>query len=320
MANAMIQSLALCSSQRPTQCVAFTKALGAQPRLAIRVDRRSSVAVVPRAIPTEKELKAGGLPEGAKPPEKATYPVRREFLELTSNVELLRATCISRVPEIQFGQKKGTSTNSYLVKTKQLLNPGKDRVLIDLPSDAYEYDLTEWLSELGMLSRLNAVIITRLNPERMPALVSLLRGLKSTNEKVQLYLSKVALQYVQERSRKDKELKQLLEDAAVLNVAGSGTSINAGSGEELKFVPIPTARWPDLVAVYYSADQALFSSSFFAAHEALDVGVVFDAGGWGEHGDAVRFYYDTMLAPAARQVSKALDRLKINEVEVKVGI
>ena len=282
--------------------------------------RRERQCVVPRAIPSERELKAGGLPEGAKPPEKKVYPVRREFLELTPNVELLRATCISRLPEIQFGQKKGTSTNSFLVKSRQLLNPGKDRVLIDLPSDAYDYDLAAWLSELGMMSRLNSVIITRLNPERVPALVSLLRRIKAeTNDKVQLYLSKVAMQYVQERSAKDKELKQLLADVAVLNVAGSGASINVGNGEELKFVPIPTARWPDLVAVHYSQDQMLFSSSFFAAHEALDAGVVFDAGGWGEHGDAVGFYYATMLAPAARQVAKALDRLKINEVEVKVA-
>ena len=272
------------------------------------------------AIPSEQELKAGGLPTGAKPPEKKVFPVRREFLSITPNVDLLRATCISRLPEIQFGQKKGTSTNSFLVKTKQLLNPGKDRVLIDLPSSSYDYDLAEWLAELGMLSRLNAVIITRLNPERIPALISLLGKLSSMNEKVQVYMSKVAFQYVQEQSAKNKELKRLLADAAVvLNIAGAGTKINMGGGEELKFVPIPTARWPDLVAVHYSMDQMLFSSSFFAAHEALDAGVCFDEGGWGEHGSAVRFYFDTMLAPAARQVSKALDRLKLNEAEVKAA-
>jgi len=274
---------------------------------------------VHNAIPSEQELKAGGLPSGAKAPEKKVYPVRREFLSITPNVDLLRATCISRLPEIQFGQKKGTSTNSFLVRTKQLLNPTKDRVLIDLPSNSYDYDLASWLSELGMLSRLNAVIITRLNPERIPALVSLLSELSSTNEKVQLYMSKVAYQYVQEQGLKNKELKRLLEQGAVLNIAGSGTTINVGGGEVLTFVPIPTARWPDLVAVHYSQDQVLFSSSFFAAHEALEAGVCFDEGGWGEHSSAVRFYFDTMLAPAARQVSKALDRLKLNEAEVKAA-
>ncbi len=272
------------------------------------------------AIPEQADLASSGMPEGEKPPPKKTYPVTLECLAVTDSVDILRATCFERLPEIQFGQKKGTSTNSYLVKTNQLLNPTKDRILIDLPSSAYDYDIAIWLEDLDVLSRLNAVIITRLNPERIPALTSLLAKFQARNEKIQVYASKVAVQFIQEKCAKDEEFKAVVESAAVVQVASAGGSVNVGGGESLSFVPIPTARWPDLVAVYSTKDQILFSSSFFAAHEAAESGSgPFDEGGWGAHGDSVRYYFDCMLAPAARQVAKALNRLQINEVAPKVG-
>lgn len=272
------------------------------------------------AIPEQADLVSSGMPPGEKPPPKKTYPVRLECLPITDSVTILKASCDERLPEIQFGQKKGTSTNSYLIKMNQLLNPTKDRILVDLPSSAYDYDISTWLEELGMLSRLNAIIITRLNPERIPALISLLEKFKGRNEKIQVYASKVAVQYIQKKCFKDDIFKKLVESSAVIQTASSGGTVNMGGGESLKFVPIPTARWPDLVALYSTKDQILFSSSFFAAHEAVDAGIgPFDEGGWGAHGDSVKYYFDCMLAPAARQVSKALNRLQINEVSPKSG-
>lgn len=263
---------------------------------------------------------ASQLPPGEKPPPKKTYPVQLESIAVTASVDLLRATCTERLPEIQFGQKKGTTTNSYLVKTQQVLNPNKDRILIDLPSAAYEYDITAWLKDLGVLDSLDALVITRLNPERIPALVSVLRHAASKNEKIHVYLSKVAGQLLQDRCNADEELKTLVDGHATITFVTGSTTISLGGGEVLKFVPIPTPRWPDLVAVHSSKDQILFSSSFFAAHEAAEPGSSpFDDGGWGEHGDSVKYYFDCMLAPAARQVSRALDKLKINEVSPRVG-
>lgn len=281
---------------------------------ACRIPHRCS------AIPEQADLVSSGMPPGEKPPPKKTYPVTLECLQVTDSVELLRATCNERLPEIQFGQKKGTSTNSYLVKTNQLLNPTKDRILIDLPSSAYDYDISTWLEELNVLSKLNAIIITRLNPERIPALTLLLGKFQARNEKIQVYVSKVAAQYIQEKCSNDEGFKNVVDSAAVIHIASSGGSVNMGGGEALKFVPIPTARWPDLVAVYSTKDQILFSSSFFAAHEAAKPGSgPFDEGGWGAHGDSVKYYFDCMLAPAARQVAKALNRLQINEVSPKAG-
>lgn len=260
------------------------------------------------------------MPPGEKPPPKKTYPVELEFIPVTNNVDMLRATCRERLPEIQFGQKRGTTTNCYLVKTNQVLNPLKDRILIDLPSSAYAYDISKWLEEIDELQRVSTIVITRLNPERIPALVSLLNAFKVRNEKIDVYASKVAFQLIQEKCSSDEEFKRLIEASATINIANGAARVSLGGGECLKFVPIPTPRWPDLVAVHHTQDNILFSSSFFAAHEAAESGSgPFDEGGWGAHGDAVRYYFDCMLAPAARQVSKALQRLQINEVAPKAG-
>jgi len=257
---------------------------------------------------------------GPEPPKKKVYPVDKECLQVTEDITLLRATCRERLPEIQFGQKKGTTTNSYLVKARSPITPGKDAVLIDVPSSAYDYDLATWLEELGVLERISTVVVTRLNPERIPSLVALLQKAASRNEKLTIYMSKLALQLLEERCDGDPDLKQLVSDRAILQPVTRSSGINLGGGETLKFFPIPTPRWPDLIAAYSTADRVLFSSSFFAAHQASEAGSsAFDDSGWDAYGSSWGYYFDCMLAPAARQVLLSLDRLKINGVDPKVS-
>ena len=271
-----------------------------------------------KTVSIESDVKGGsGAPE---PPKKKVYPVDKECLQVTEDITLLRATCRERLPEIQFGQKKGTTTNSYLVKARSPITPNKDTILIDVPSSAYDYDVAGWLEELGVLERISTVVVTRLNPERIPSLVALLQNAEKRNEKLTVYMSKLALQLLEERCDGDPDLKQLVSDRAILQPVTRGTTISLGGGETLKFFPIPTPRWPDLIAAYSTADRVLFSSSFFAAHEAAKAGSsAFDDSGWDAYGSSWRYYFDCMLAPAARQVLLSLDRLKINGVDPKVS-
>lgn len=228
---------------------------------------------------------------------------------MTRNITLLRASCTARLPEIQFGQKTGTTTNSYLVRGAS----GSFEALIDVPSKAYDYDLATWLVELGALNTLNTLIITRLNPERIPPLKTLLQAAPG---KLRLLASNPALILLKERAEADPELAALLDAKADAAAITRATEVDLGGGEALRFVPVPTPRWPDLSAVYSTGDQALFSSSFFAAHVAPEEGAgAFDNGGWEAYGDAWRYYFDCMLAPAARQAAVALDRLRINAVD-----
>lgn len=272
-------------------------------------------------VAAAQQAQASQPPPGVSPPKKKIYPVEKECVPVTSDVSLLRALCTERLPEIQFGQKKGTTTNSYVVAVKSPLTPDKDRILVDLPSASYDYDIAEWLTELDLIKRIGTVVITRLNPERLPALRSLLEAASERNEKLTVYMSNLAKQLLEERCEADDELKSLVEKHAVVVNVTRGTTISLGGGELLKFVPIPTPRWPDLVAVYSTSDRILFSSSFFAAHEASDPGSnAFDDAGWERYGESWRYYFDCMLAPAARQVLVSLDRLRINGVDPKKDV
>lgn len=253
------------------------------------------------------------------------YPVQLEALPVTRSITLLRATCTQRLPEIQFGQKTGTTTNCYLVKGSN----GAAEVIIDVPSKSYDYDLAAWLSDLGALQTLHTIIITRLNPERLPPLKRLLAAAPGP---LRLLASNPALQLLKERAEADAELAQLLERVETAAIT-RGTDVQLVSGgNRLSFIPVPTPRWPDLAAVYFEQDKVLFSSSFFAAHIApqhaqqptssdgdsdSSAGDCFDHGGWEVYGDAWRYYFDCMLAPAARQAATALERMRINAVQAK---
>jgi flavorubredoxin/flavin reductase (DIM6/NTAB) family NADH-FMN oxidoreductase RutF len=261
---------------------------------------------------------AGGPP--APPPGQPAptpelkFPVRLDTLPITPHVTLLRATCSSSLPEIQFGQRLGTTTNSYLISGSP---KGAAEVLIDVPSKVYDYNLADWVKELGALSTIKTLVITRLNPERIEPLKKVLAALPGSG--IRLIASNVALQFIKERAETDADLRNFIESGKVLPEAVTRSAeVKLSSGKLLKFIPVPTPRWPDLCAAYFPEDELLFSSSFFAAHEAFAEGAgAFDEGGWDVHGPAWKYYFECMLAPAAKQVAIALDRLRINATEAR---
>lgn len=252
-------------------------------------------------------------------PPETKYPVSLKATPVTPNVLLLRASCTQRLPEIQFGEKRGTTTNNYLIKGP---SSSKYEALIDVPSKAYDYNLGAWLQELDALSSLRTIIITRLNPERIPPLKDVLRALPIQEQgQISLYASNPALLLLKERSEADIELAELLTTkVALMTGITRGTEASLGSSttssNKLKFIPVPTPRWPDLCAVYSPSERVLFSSSFFAAHVAPQEGSSsFDQGGWELYGPSWSYYYDCMLAPTARQAAIALERLRINATD-----
>jgi flavorubredoxin/flavin reductase (DIM6/NTAB) family NADH-FMN oxidoreductase RutF len=122
----------------------------------------------------------------------------------------------------------------------------------------------------------------------------------------------------------DPELASLLERCPPTAVSRS-TELSLSNGTPLRFIPVPTPRWPELTAVYLPEDKALITSEWFAAHVAPtsvagtneggkggEPSTAFDEGGWDRYGDDWRHYFDCMLAPAARQSAAGLARLRIN--------
>ena len=83
------------------------------------------------------ETATTAAPAQPTPPPETKFPVRLDSLKLTPQVTLLRATCDARLPEIQFNQRLGTTTNSYLISSTN----GSNEVLLDVPSKVYDYEI-----------------------------------------------------------------------------------------------------------------------------------------------------------------------------------
>jgi hypothetical protein len=91
----------------------------APPLGAAAATSRRRRRVAPRAAAepaaTSAAAPAVHTPSQAPPPE-VTYPVTLQVLEVTRSVTLLRAACDARPPGVQFGQRRGTTTNCYLLR------------------------------------------------------------------------------------------------------------------------------------------------------------------------------------------------------------
>ncbi len=125
---------------------------------------------------------------------------------------------------------------------------GAYEALIDVPSKVFDVDFAGQLEAVGAAATLRHIIITRLSPERLPVLARVLTAARK--EGLSLLLSNPALQLLNERAAADEALAKALQGVAVepLN-RGSEVKLQ-GATAALRFVPIPTPRWPDLVAVY----------------------------------------------------------------------
>ena len=212
---------------------------------------------------------------------------------MSNTITELRLSCDSRLVEVEFNLRRGTSSNSYLLKGAG----GGYEVLIDVPSSVYDSDWVGQLAQLGATASLRSVILTRLNPERLPTLTRLLAALQPG---VQLLVTNPGVQLLKDRSAASPELAEALRKARLVTITRS-SELRLSTGSTLRFIPISTPRWPDLVAVYSEADKTLFSSNFFSAHVAQ--GATDGEGGWAAFGGDWQHYFDCMLAPSARQAA-----------------
>ena len=124
---------------------------------------------------------------------------------------------------------------------------GAYEALIDVPSKVFDVDFAGQLSQLGAAASLKRIIITRLTPERLPVLARVLGACQQAD--LQLLMTNAALQLLNERAAADEALAAALKGVQI-DVLNRGSEVQLSGGRPLRFIPIPTPRWPDLVAVY----------------------------------------------------------------------
>ncbi|WP_138499578.1 diflavin flavoprotein [Nostoc sp. PA-18-2419] len=215
-----------------------------------------------------------------KPRDVQVFPI-------ATDTKILRSRSWSRLRfEIEYALAKGTTANSYLIESEK-------NALIDPPGETFTQIYLEALEQRFDVTKLDYVILGHVNPNRAATLKALLE---------------IAPQITFVCSNPGaKNLRGALEnpDLQILVMRGEET-LDLGNGHNLEFIPTPNPRYADHLCTYDPQTEILYSDKLFGAHVCGDQ--VFDEG-WEIYNEDRRYYFDCLMAPHARQVETALEKL-----------
>ncbi|WP_375509872.1 diflavin flavoprotein [uncultured Nostoc sp.] len=215
-----------------------------------------------------------------KPRDVQVYPI-------ATDTRILRSRSWSRLRfEIEYALAKGTTANSYLIESEKT-------AIIDPPGETFTEIYLKALQQRFHLEDLDYVILGHVNPNRAATLKALL---------------KIAPQITFVCSNPGAiNLRGALEnpDLQILVMRGEET-LDLGNGHNLQFIPTPNPRYADQLCTYDPQTEILYTDKLFGAHVCGDQ--VFDEG-WEVYNEDRRYYFDCLMAPHARQVETALEKL-----------
>jgi flavorubredoxin/flavin reductase (DIM6/NTAB) family NADH-FMN oxidoreductase RutF len=223
-----------------------------------------------------------------------TKPRDVQVLPIGIDTTVVRSRSWTRLRfEIEYALAKGTTANSYFIQADKT-------ALIDPPGETFTQIYLEALQQRFDLESLDYVILGHVNPNRAATLKALLE---------------VAPQITFVCSNPGaKNLRTILEDRelSILVMRGDET-LDLGRGHFLQFIPTPNPRYPDHLCTYDPQTEILYTDKLFGAHicgeQVLDEG-------WEIFTDDRRYYFDCVMAPHARQVETALE--KLSELPVRM--
>jgi flavorubredoxin/flavin reductase (DIM6/NTAB) family NADH-FMN oxidoreductase RutF len=190
--------------------------------------------------------------------------------------------------EVEYGNQRGTTANSYLIQADQI-------ALIDPPGESFTDIYLDELYHHVYFQQIDYVILGHINPNRVATLKALL-GAEVASQ----------IRFVCTRAA-EVALRAALPDKKLdVQVVSSGDTIDLGQGHVLQFIPVPTPRHPDGLCTYDAATRILYSDKLFGTHVCDEP--VLDENWKALDGDR-RYYFDCLHASQFRQVEAALDRL-----------
>lgn len=210
-----------------------------------------------------------------------------QVLPIATDTTVLRSRSWTRLRfEIEYALARGTTANSYLIRGDKL-------ALFDPPGETFTQIYLAALQQRLDLELIDYVILGHVNPNRAVTIKALL---------------KLAPQITFVTSNPGAiNLRAALPDIdlKILVVKGEET-LDIGKGHRLQFIPTPSPRFPDELCTYDPQTEILYTDKLFGAHFCGDQ--VFDEG-WEVFNEDRRYYYDCLMAPNARQVETALEKL-----------
>lgn len=210
-----------------------------------------------------------------------------QVFPLTPQTFVLRSRTWERLKfEIEYGLQRGTTANAFLIEAEKL-------ALFDPPGESFTEIFLQALQSRWDLQQLDYLILGHVNPNRVVTIKALL----SLAPHLTLVCSNPAAQ----------SLEKLLEEQPYkIKIIKGEDRLDLGQGHQLEFIPTPNPRFPDQLCTYDPQTEILFTDKLFGAHVCGDQ--VLDEG-WTVYNEDRRYYFDCLLAPSAKQVTNALDKL-----------
>jgi flavorubredoxin/flavin reductase (DIM6/NTAB) family NADH-FMN oxidoreductase RutF len=208
--------------------------------------------------------------------------------------------------EIEYARQRGTTANSYLIQAEQ-------SALLDPPGESFTDIFLEELGQHQYFQRLDYVILSHVNPNRVVTLKALLKlapYITVVCSKPAAIALRTALADTSSPTVREEEAIDLgipyADQVLKVHIVRDEETLDLGNGHELQFFFVPTPRHPDALCTYDPATRVLFTDKLFGAH-VCDEPVLDE--NWRKLDDDRRYYFDCLHAAQARQVETALEKL-----------
>jgi flavorubredoxin/flavin reductase (DIM6/NTAB) family NADH-FMN oxidoreductase RutF len=215
-----------------------------------------------------------------------------QVLPIALETTVLRSRTWDRLKfEIEYGLQRGTTANSYLIRADKI-------ALFDPPGESFTKIFLAALKQRIDPKTIDYVILGHVNPNRCVTLKALLE----IAPQVTFICSNTAA----------LSLKNIFADPELnvqnynVNPIKGNENLDLGQGHQLEFIPTPNPRSPGKLCTYDRKTQILFTDKLFGAHVCGDQ--VFDEG-WSVYNEDRRYYFDCLMAPYAKHVATALEKL-----------
>ncbi|MFW6358131.1 MAG: diflavin flavoprotein [Chroococcales cyanobacterium] len=219
-----------------------------------------------------------------------TTPRDVQVLPIAAQTTVMRSRTWERLKfEIEYGLQRGTTANSYIIQADKT-------ALFDPPGESFTEIFLDALQQRFDPQQIDYVILGHVNPNRGVTLKALLE---------------IAPQITFVCSNPGAiSLRNILENSQLnIEVIKNDDTLDLGQGHRLEFIPTPNPRFPDELCTYDPQTEILYTDKLFSCHVCGDQ--VFDEG-WAVFREDRRYYFDCVMAPHARQVETALEKLKDN--------
>lgn len=220
--------------------------------------------------------------------QTTSHPRDVQVSEIGHHTQVLRSRTWDRLKfEVEYGRRQGTTANAYLIRSDKT-------AIIDPPGESFTTIYLEALQQQIRFSAIDYIIASHVNSNRMATL----KQLRDLAPQATIVCSRPAANTLKKVS---------LVQADSLQPIRSGDGLDLGQGHELRFVTIPSPRWPDGLCTYDPATQILYSDKLFGTHVCSET--IWDEN-WRQLEADRRYYFDCLHALQARQIEAALDLLE----------